>query len=75
MLYVCDDDICRASKTHCILFEGGSKKTRREVVTKQKLKHEDYEAGVIPVEWEGKNVLATYLSLLGSTPSSVTLYI
>ncbi|CAB4020272.1 mimitin, mitochondrial, partial [Paramuricea clavata] len=32
--------------------ESASKKARREVVTKQKLKHEDYEAGVIPTEWE-----------------------
>jgi hypothetical protein len=36
------------------LIKGASKKARREVVTKQKLKHEDYEAGVIPTEWEGK---------------------
>ena len=36
------------------IFQGAGKKARREVVTKQKLKHEEYEAGVIPTEWEGK---------------------
>ncbi|XP_046846278.1 NADH dehydrogenase [ubiquinone] 1 alpha subcomplex assembly factor 2-like isoform X2 [Xenia sp. Carnegie-2017] len=32
------------------MIQGGSGKKRREVV--MKLKHEEYKAGVIPVEWE-----------------------
>ena len=34
------------------VLQGASKKPRREVVTKQKLKHEEYHAGAIPIEWE-----------------------
>lgn len=43
-----------------IIFLGGSGKKRREVVTK--LKHEEYKAGVIPVEWEG--IILEILSFL-----------
>ncbi|XP_028391265.1 NADH dehydrogenase [ubiquinone] 1 alpha subcomplex assembly factor 2-like isoform X2 [Dendronephthya gigantea] len=34
------------------ILRDGIKKPRREVVTKQALKHEEYESGVIPTEWE-----------------------